>query len=117
MPLPDSNIFALNNNVHCLCSIVRNKTSNPMWVLVPKHGTTLAPNGQFVFIGDVSTWLQRRSYYVRDSFLGGLTSNKIEIIQTPVPHIFRDDGSNLIVKIIALNATNNVVSANPCWSS
>lgn len=120
MPLPDFNIFSLQPSSSptkrlCFCTIIKNLTSSPKWVLVPKHGTTIGPGQQYVFIGSISTWLQRRSFYVRDAFLNDIVEGRLSVLQTPNVHLYNEAGPT--TKILAINNDGSVLSlANPCWA-
>ncbi|MEM2989890.1 MAG: hypothetical protein QXQ02_01740 [Halobacteria archaeon] len=99
--------------VQCLCTVVKNTSPNTIWILLPKNGTTLSPDEQFVFIGGLDNWLQQMKYRSRDAILKALTTDVIDIVQLPAPHLVNAAGTR---KMVVLDATGaNVTVADPCW--
>lgn len=114
MPFGDynSNIFQIPAEVQCLCSVIKNKTTKEVWFLLPWHGTTLGPNEQYVVVGDINTWYQRKRYRTRDAFLKAILNDVIEVVSLPNPHVT----NGTVTKMLTLDATGTAVSVtNPCW--
>ena len=111
----DSAIFSLPTEVQCLCTIVKNVSTAPYFVLLPKHGTTIGANEQIVFVGGLDNWLQTKRYRTRNSVLQAMLDGKLEIVQLPVPHLVDSGG---ITKTLGINdpGTGYQVTFNdPCW--
>ena len=129
MPLPDSgnlyNMFNLASNVRCLCTIIRNPTNTPRFVLIPWHGTTIGANSTVAFIGSIADWLQRKRYRTRMSFLQAVIEGKLQILQTPLPvsyYTTTDASGNTIYNIKTLSTKDQSGSPavqinNACWLS
>ena len=121
----NSSIFQISTSskMVCLCTIIKNTSSSSVFVLVPQHGKTVAPNEQVVFVGGIAEWLQSKRYRTRNSVLrlfdasaSNSAFNKCVIQQTPVPHLFNSGGTGN-TKIIAISGgTDTFGIANPCWA-
>lgn len=113
----EKNIFAIPANFQCLCTIIKNTSAVPRFLLVPFHGTTIGPGEQYVFVGSLLDWLQRKRYRVRDSVLAafdGSGSPTFTIVQLPNVHVF--DTNTSTTKMLAIDGVGAVVTANPCWA-
>lgn len=108
----DSTIFRLPPEVQCLCTVIKNVSSAPLWILVPFHGTTIGAGQQYVFVGSLAEWAQRKRYRTRDALLKAATTGKILIEQLPVPHL--TDGT--VTKTLGIGGSPLSVTINdPCW--
>lgn len=117
MPLEHYRIFRYDSQELDLCTVIKNKTNKPVFVLVPWHGTTVGPVGSgdtVTFVGNIADWLQRKRYRTRRAFTNALRDGVLEIVRTPVPHYT----ANNVVKtvVVQYSAPNyQVVAIDPSW--
>lgn len=119
MPIEESQIFKIQTYERCLCTVLRNASSAPRFVLVPWHGTTIGPGEEYAFIGGLDAWLQRKRYATRRSFTKALnTANSLQLLQLPLPHSYYTVSSTLYIYTLSTqnNAGNPALRiAEPCW--
>lgn len=114
MPLEHNRIFKINDYELDLCTVLKNKQSRPVFVLVPWHGNQIAANGTLAFIGSLDNWLQRKRYFTRRSFTSALNTGKLEIVSSPAPHSTANNTVK-VSKVTYSGGAYSVVAADPSW--
>lgn len=114
----DYQIFKIPTYGECLCTIIKNISASPMFVLIPFHGTTLGAGEQLVFMGGLDSWIQRKRYRTRDSFIEALKGGKLSLRQLPLPTSTYNNGSTDITKTISvkwIGSAEAISTSDPCW--
>lgn len=118
MPL-DYQILKVSAYGECLCTIIKNVSTSPLFVLIPWHGTTLGAGEQIAFIGGLDNWLQRKRYRTRDSFIDAMKNGKLSLLQLPLPtSTFKNAGTDVTKTINVVQDTGTTGKINigdPCW--